>query len=70
MTRDLCPGPAHVCTPPWGSPGTRDSAVEDGLTSGIRVKKGCGGLTVHCFEEVKAGVQAASHMTGTGQSRE
>lgn len=69
VTRDLCPGPARVCTPPWESPGTHGGAVGDGLTAGIReLRKGV--LTVHCFEEVKAGVQAASHMTGSGHSRE
>lgn len=45
VTRDLCPGPAHVCTPPWESPGTHGGAVGDGLTAGNReLRKGVVGL--------------------------
>lgn len=41
VTRDLCPGSARVCTPPWESPGTHGGAVGDGLTAGIReLRKG------------------------------
>lgn len=47
------------------------SAVTDALTASIsELEKGVVGLQSIVFKEVKARTQAASHMTGTDQSRE